>query len=40
MVAQAGKLTTDQVLDYFAKGNAHGVALEMMPRSPIKCAGQ
>jgi hypothetical protein len=34
--APAGKLTADQVLDFFAKGNTHGVALEMMPASPIK----
>jgi hypothetical protein len=31
-----GKLTADQILDFFAKGNTHGVALEMMPPSPVK----
>jgi hypothetical protein len=31
-----GKLTANQVLDYFAKGNTNGVSLEIMPASPIK----
>ena len=31
-----GKLTADQILDFFAKGNTSGVALEMMPASPVK----
>ena len=35
-----GKLTADQILDFFAKGNTHGVALEMMPPSPVKVGTQ
>jgi len=31
-----GKLTTNEVLDFFAKGNTQGVTLEMMPASPVK----
>jgi hypothetical protein len=31
-----GKLTADQILDFFARGNTNGVALEMMPASPVK----
>jgi hypothetical protein len=30
-----GKLTPDKVLDFFAKGNTHGVILEQIPPSPV-----
>jgi hypothetical protein len=30
------KLTADTILDYFAKGNSHGVTLEQHPASPVK----
>jgi hypothetical protein len=30
------KLTADRILDYFAKGNSHGVTLEQHPTSPVK----
>lgn len=33
--AAAGKMTPDFVLDYFGKGNTHGVSLEMIPASPV-----
>jgi hypothetical protein len=33
---QDGKLTADQVLDFFAKGNGRGVLLEQIPPSPVK----
>jgi metacaspase-1 len=29
-------LTADQVLDYFGKGNTHGVTMEQYPPSPVK----
>ncbi len=32
----SGKLTADQILDFFAKGNTEGVTLEQIPPSPIK----
>lgn len=33
--AEDEKLTPDKVLDFFAKGNTHGVILEQIPPSPV-----